>query len=370
MSDDLATLLGEADPDKLGIGRHMIEAYCTEAWTASASEDSQIRAFLRFGPTMMADTGRHEFLEVLRGLPEHSHFHPELTERLPEFALAMEPATELPLVSVEKLDYTQGDLPTIDVSYAYFRINDHDGSAVGNLAIYGSALPARVLALVARGDRGMFERMERLVEPGRRQAAVLFADLEDSSVLSRKLPSSAYFRLIRAITTAMDGVIIERSGIVGKHAGDGVSAFFLADDLGSPSQAAAAAIAAAREMTEAAGRAAKEVAEDTGLFDVVSCVINVGVHWGGRLYMGQLVTGGRLEVTALGDEVNECARIQDAARGGRVLASKSLIEHLTDDDARALTLDPEGVVYTTVADLPGVSEKAVRDAGGIPITAL
>ncbi|MBW3609161.1 MAG: hypothetical protein KY463_12555, partial [Actinobacteria bacterium] len=76
---------------------------------------------------------------------------------------------------------------------------------------------------------------------------------------------------------------------------------------------------------------AKEVGDETGLIESADCAVNVGLHWGGALYMGQLVTGGRLEVTALGDRVNEAARIQASARDGEVLASKSLIEHLADD---------------------------------------
>ena len=123
-------------------------------------------------------------------------------------------------------------------------------------------------------------------------------------------------------------------------------------------------------MSEAAGRAAKEVAEETGLIQSTELKVNVGVHWGGTLYMGQLVTGGRLEVTALGDAVNECARIQQSAREGEVLASKNLIEHLEDSDAEALGLDPDSMVYRTVADLPGADEKAIRDAGTIPVTIL
>jgi class 3 adenylate cyclase len=176
--------------------------------------------------------------------------------------------------------------------------------------------------------------------------------------------------LIRAITTAMDESVIAEHGIVGKHAGDGVTAFFLCDDLGSDSAAVAAAIKAARKIAESAERAAKEVGQETGLIESADCTINVGLHWGGALYMGQVVTGGRLEVTALGDRVNECARIQQSATDGEILASKSLIEHLTDDDATGLGVDPDAVIYRTVSELDNASEKALRDAGGIPVTVL
>lgn len=43
---------------------------------------------------------------------------------------------------------------------------------------------------------------------------------------------------------------------------------------------------------------------------------------------GQGATGGRLEVTALGDQMNECARIEAAAKDVAILTSKDLIERL------------------------------------------
>ena len=86
--------------------------------------------------------------------------------------------------------------------------------------------------------------------------------------------------------------------------------------------------------------------------------------------MGQVVTGGRLEVTALGDEVNEGARIQQSARGGAVLASKALIERLTAEDGARIGVDPEEVVYTTIAEMPGADAKSIRDAGTLPVTEL
>ena len=150
------------------------------------------------------------------------------------------------------------------------------------------------------------------------------------------------------------------TGIVGRHAGDGVSAFFLAEQVGSRAAACAAAPHAGREIV---GWCPDEFAD--GEFH-----INAGVHWGGALYLGQVVTGGRLEVTALGDEVNECARIQQSARDGVLLASKPVVERLDLDDAHALGLDPLAVMYRTVGELPGVTPKAVRDAGGVPVVAV
>ncbi|MBA2567456.1 MAG: hypothetical protein H0V08_06665, partial [Thermoleophilaceae bacterium] len=116
--------------------------------------------------------------------------------------------------------------------------------------------------------------------------------------------------------------------------------------------------------------AATALGEEVGPVDLRDAALNVGLHWGGALYIGQVVTGGRLEVTALGDEVNEAARIQQSATDGAVLASKQIVERLDERDAAAIDLDPDRLAYRTVADLDGATDKAVRDAGGIAVTRL
>ena len=96
-------------------------------------------------------------------------------------------------------------------------------------------------------------------------------------------------------------------------------------------------------------------------------VLRFGLHWGANLYVGQITTKGRTEVTALGDQVNETARIEACATGGRTLASKDLLERLETDDAAALDLDPDRITYTALADLSTATEKARRDAPAIAV---
>jgi class 3 adenylate cyclase len=375
VSEEMKIVLRETDPDALGIGKHIMEAYLGDTWCRAITPDTQMRMFVEHFPILMEDTpgGAQRLEEIFREATRRwaeeagvSHAASSADFEAFQHTEAVEP----PPLWTEKMDVLLGDLPPLEIVETAVRIRDAAGELLGTAFLYASALPAHVLALVARGDEGMFTRMARLVEPGRRQAAILFADLQESFALSRRLPSGAYFRLVRAITTSIDEVVVSHEGIVGKHAGDGVTAFFLSDDLGSSSRASRAAIETARAISEVAGKAAKEIAEETGLFDAADCLVNVAAHWGGTLYIGQLVTGGRLEVTALGDEVNECARIQESAQDGSALASKSLIEHLSDEDARAVGIDPDGVVYRTVSDLPAASDKARRDAGIIPVTIL
>lgn len=82
--------------------------------------------------------------------------------------------------------------------------------------------------------------------------------------------------------------------------------------------------------------------------------------------IGQVSSYGRLEVTALGDEMNEAARIEAVATNGRILASKDLLERLGPEDADALELELAHVHFTAVRSL-GADFKALRDAGSIAV---
>ena len=259
-----------------------------------------------------------------------------------------------------ELTYLQAGLPPAQTRYLTFALEGSGGERAGWAILYVPAAPASIVSLITRGNQAMFARMAELLEPARHETAILFADIQASSALGRRLSTQRWFELIRAFSTFADEVVVENTGIVGRHAGDGLAAFFLAEQLGSRAAACAAALHAGREIVSWC----PQELGDSELH------INAGVHWGGALYLGQVVTGGRLEVTALGDEVNECARIEQSARDGALLASKPVVERLDLDDAHALGLDPLTIMYRTVGELPGVTPKAVRDAGGVPVAAV
>ncbi len=251
----------------------------------------------------------------------------------------------------------------VDVMVTAMRVHDTTGRLAGTAVIMKPAAGMAVLATVAGlGDLGHFERMQRVAKPARRPAAILFADLEASSPLARRLSTAGFFALSRRLVRAADQCVINAGGLVGRHAGDGVAAFFLAETAGSESAAARACIGAARALRNTVAEIASH--SDLAGDDVV---LRFGLHWGGTLYVGQIATRGRAEVTALGDEVNEAARIEACAAGGRALASKTLIERLNATDAGALGLDPDHVTYTALAHLSTATEKARRDAPAIPV---
>jgi class 3 adenylate cyclase len=164
---------------------------------------------------------------------------------------------------------------------------------------------------------------------------------------------------------AADRCVVDAGGIAGRHVGDGIVAFFIAENLDSESGAAAAAITAARGLKDAM----TEVAHRSDLAPE-DLAMRFGLHWGSTMYLGLISSVGRTEVTALGDEVNECARIEACATGARTLASKALIERLSPDAAASLNLATNRIAYIPLGELPTATEKARRDAPSIAVCEL
>ena len=267
VSDELKMMLGEPDEDRLGYGRHIIEVLRLEPWDRVLTEESKAGVFMTNAPRWLHGTrgGKEGFQRLLA---------PELAGLVTEMKPSKSRAWTF------EFDYVEGELPPLPIGCVTTRIRDDDGELLGQFTLYSARLPPRLLTLLIRGDEAMFERMAELVEPGRQAAAILFADLQASGALSRRLPSAAFFKVIRSVTTAIDDAVLRRGGLVGKHAGDGVTAFFLAGQLGSTSSAARAAIDAARAVRDAASVAVQDVEGASDLISGEDVRMNVGVHWG------------------------------------------------------------------------------------------
>jgi len=243
----------------------------------------------------------------------------------------------------------------------YLPVRDGDGVVIGYVRFTTPAAGMSLVGTVASGgDVRHLARVQDVVTADRRPAAILFADLEASTTLSRTLSTTDYFNLARRLVRAADQCVVDAGGVVGRHLGDGVTAFFLAETIGGESRAARSCIEAARSLREAL----PTIAARSNL-DPDEVVFRFGLHWGSTLYVGLIKSIARSEVTALGDEVNEAARIEACAKGGRTLASKSLVERLSRQDAKDLGID--GVSYTLLGDLEGATDKARRDAATISV---
>ena len=135
-----------------------------------------------------------------------------------------------------------------------FRIDDRAGRLVG---ICSSSKPAagmsQLAAAAATADLGHLERMRVVEHPDRHPAAILMADLEASSPLARRLSTAQYFAFVRRFVRASDQCVVDAGGIVGRHAGDGLVDYFLAETAGSESAAVRACITSVRALRSVLG---------------------------------------------------------------------------------------------------------------------
>ena len=233
----------------------------------------------------------------------------------------------------------------VDVQVAGLRVRRPDGRLAGTVMLVKPAASMAILgAIASMGDLRHLEQMQQVARAGRRPAAVLFADLEGSSPLARRLSTASYFTLGRRLVRACDRCVIDAGGLVGRHVGDGVTHSF-SPRAPAPSRPLRAPASPLRGRC-ATRSALLRVRTGLGEEDVV---LRFGLHWGSKIYVGAVTTGGRAEVTALGDEVNEAARIEACATGGRALASKDLVP-------REILAQEMAVAPAATASLIGRSE--------------
>lgn len=352
VSTELKGFLRVTDDASVGIGLHFAEALSLPAWLRTVEPDGLPGVIATLGPYLAGD--------VLRRGRTPAEVFPQHLLPLYEQVEAL-PVPPVFSFRVPYLDPAQPGLGPNPVDCLFIELRQTDGSRAGAVTLFYMGVRPSLVALLSRGDPDMYERMARLTEPAARRAAIMFCDLHGSVALSRRIPSITYFRLIRDLWSGLDQVVADERGVIGKHAGDGASAYFLTEDLGTPSACAAAALRAARRTHVLAEEAFRGTLEEP-------CRMRIGLHWGGGLYMGQLVPGGRLDISALGDEVNEAARVQECAGPGETLATKQLLEQLLPGDAARLGIDVEKLSYRSLSELPGASGKAVRDVGALPVT--
>jgi len=358
MTDELRRSNGGlAQMVRVPLGAHLFGADFLDAaltWPTWTLETAR-RMFSAMGPWVLADApgGREQLRESV---------DPRLLDMLDRLA----PADGAAALAYETDGAAMSGKVLYDLKVLVERIRDASGRTVGTSLMFTTAVGMATIGVAAAiGDLGHFERMQSVARAGRRPAAVLFADLEGSSALARRLSTASYFTLIRRLARAADQCVIDAGGLVGRHAGDGAVAFFLLETAGSESAAARACIEASRALAgELPGVAARSGLQPEDV------VLRFGLHWGSNLHVGNISTPGRSEVTALGYEVNEAARIEACASGGRTLASKDLVERLGATDAAALGLDPHHITYTSLGELTTATEKARRDAPTIPVCEL
>ncbi|MHB8340016.1 MAG: adenylate/guanylate cyclase domain-containing protein [Mycobacteriales bacterium] len=355
VSTEFAGILDAGDGTGIGYGEGVLDALASPPWRLRITERG-------FDPLI------HQLVPHLVSLAEETGGRTATAMRQLAETLKVTPVRP-PAVWSGRFEYADANLPPVELSYLAALLVRPGGGWFGAMIVLLPPLRARVLDMLARGDEAAFERMAQLTSPEHGPAAILFADLQGSTTLSRQLPSGDYFAFMSALLSAADAVVLRHEGIVGKNAGDGVTAFFRARDFDTPSATVSAALHAAAGITDCLDCLDTETARYLRAAGT-QLQINIGLHFSPGLYLGRLVTGGRLEVTALGSEVNACARIQESARGGQILASRQFLDQLNAADAADVGVDRSRLHYGPLGQWPTATNKARRDTRDLQVTAI
>lgn len=160
----------------------------------------------------------------------------------------------------------------------------------------------------------------------RRQATVLFADMQGYTALAEKLGEEDTFTLMQPILGRIVEAVSAYGGTTQDLAGDGVMALF-----GAPHAIEDAPLRACRAALEV-HRVVAELGEHFASKHGVTPRFRVGINTG-PVVIGKMGADQRTEVRALGDTVNLAARLEGLAEPGTVLLSESahrLVEGYAD----------------------------------------
>ena len=161
---------------------------------------------------------------------------------------------------------------------------------------------------------------------------LLFSDVRGSTALGEQMRPTEFHAFLERFYRLASEAIISHDGLVDKVVGDEVVALFFGG-ISGPNHAAAA-VAAATDMTE---RAARPDATPSGAIPV-----GTAVHTG-EAFVGGTGPGGTIEdFTALGDVVNTTARLASAADGGEVIVSTAAAQAAGLEAVERRTVDIRG----------------------------
>lgn len=196
----------------------------------------------------------------------------------------------------------------------------------GALFVHAPEELADDLLVAGIGDRAVVMRqLASKQSPMLTPMAVMVADLQDSVRLCAELPPQIYFQLINEIWNLCNGIIQDFNGQVGKHAGDGIVAYFFplpgSNYLDN-------CVRCALKIKEEIRRLSHEWQLRRDWLNTL--YLNVGLHEG-QEWVGTFEIGDTFQLSALGDTINHSARLSEFARHGTIWASKQLVTRLESE---------------------------------------
>ncbi len=157
-------------------------------------------------------------------------------------------------------------------------------------------------------------------EAERRHLTVMFCDLVGSTELGGQLDPEEFREVIGAYQALCEREVRRYDGTLGKYLGDGLLAYFgypqaHEDD---PISAVHAALGILSELHALNAT----VRERVGSMRERTVEVRIGVH-SGLAVVGEMGEGSKGEIQALGDTLNQSARLQGVAKPGTVVISEA-----------------------------------------------
>ena len=168
------------------------------------------------------------------------------------------------------------------------------------------------------------------------EMTLLFADVRGSTALAEKMSASDFGRLINRFFSTATDVLVNSRAWSDRLVGDEVFGIYVPGFAGP--RHAAKAVEAAQALLKAV---------DHGTDGGAWLPVGVGVHTGVAFAGAVGRSGGAIDITALGDNVNVAARLASKAGAGEVLISEAAYQ------AAGLDL---GFMETRALELKGKSE--------------
>ena len=187
---------------------------------------------------------------------------------------------------------------------------------VCGLPLAGALASVLALAGIKRSARNpnCCTRCNVHIEEGRLvELTMVFADLSSFTELTARLGAESTYEVVDKYLRAAAGVLTAHGAFIDKYIGDCVMAFFNAPV--KREDHAAAAVAAALELQRRLPALSKELGHELRA--------SIGISTG-YARVGRLGSDDVKDYTAIGDVVNQAARLQAQARAGEILLAENV----------------------------------------------
>jgi class 3 adenylate cyclase len=163
--------------------------------------------------------------------------------------------------------------------------------------------------------------------PSECNLAVMVADLQNSMKISADLPPYEYFKLIKEILEIAENLTRKYHGTPGRHSGDGIIYFFVANAASTDSHTYNALICA-EEIRREIQKINDNWKNRKNWTNKI--LLNFGLHEG-KEWLGCIPAAGNMDSTVLGDTVNVTSRLAEFAKDGSIWVSKKFMRVIPQD---------------------------------------